>query len=980
MADSEQASPVDDSLAAVMAAKHPLDIDEGIVRGRLLASMFGMPAQHQQVGRYVVLGKLGQGGMGTVLEAFDRTLDRRVAIKLLHEHVDEQHAKRLLREAQALAKLSHPNVVQVYEVGQSGGQTFIAMELVQGHSLQEWLSRAPRPSWREHVQVYLQAGEGLAAAHARGLVHRDFKPGNAVLDDDGRVRVLDFGLARRAEDDAEDGRGPTPPWLPPTVDDDALRQPLTRTGALMGTPAYMAPEQLRGLEADAKSDQFGYCVALYEAVYGERPFTGKTMATLMVSVVEGQVPPAPKGSEVPAALRAVLVRGLAVDPRARWPSMQALLAELRRLASPRRRGWWTLGAAGGLGAALAAIAVVQLREPATTVPPCSFDASVLADTWDDTRREALRERVASSELPFAETTLASLERGLDAWAAGWVDARKDACAATRIEGMQSEAALDLRNVCLERKRRAVEVTLDTLLEDGEGRARRLAAQAPELLDVLPRIEDCADPERLAEIEPLPEPGPRRDAVLRGYDVLAQARALAAAGAIDEARARVSALEQGSPAALAYVPLQLELRAFPAQLDVIRERTGRAIPTLVELAREAAVRRLDELAATLLVEAAHAAAGRWSKPELEQWLVDEAAAALRRLARPDDARTVSLRVAKGQLLAQAGRLDDALATHREAHALARRLGDEAGAEASTLNVAARLADLRRFDEARATLEAGRDAARQRWGARAPLVALYESDLALLAIDTGQFESAATHLDRAEAIVDAAFGAASLKGARARFARTKLDMVVGDFQAGLARTDEVLAILTRELGPDHELLANVHEARGVFRFFTGDLPGSIESYEAALHIRASMFGPEHPLLARLHSNIGESQLGLHRLGAAQASFDRALASLARALPSDHPDLAFPLKGRGQVALAEGRGAHAVVDLERALEIQLAGIAEPLEIADLRFSLARALEASEGHRSARAKELASTAPADFAERDMHEQVVTIDGWLRQ
>jgi serine/threonine-protein kinase len=149
--------------------------------------------RRQRLGRYVVLGELGRGGMGTVLEAFDRTLDRRVALKLLHGGIDEEHTTRLLREAQALAKLSHPNVVQVYEVGEAeGNRTFIAMELVQGRSLREWLAREPPPSWRERVQVYLQAGEGLAAAHARGLVHRDFKPSNVMLRANGEAVVLDF--------------------------------------------------------------------------------------------------------------------------------------------------------------------------------------------------------------------------------------------------------------------------------------------------------------------------------------------------------------------------------------------------------------------------------------------------------------------------------------------------------------------------------------------------------------------------------------------------------------------------------------------------------------------------------------------------------------------------------------------------------------------------------------------------------------------
>jgi hypothetical protein len=205
-----------------------------------------------------------------------------------------------------------------------------------------------------------------------------------------------------------------------------------------------------------------------------------------------------------------------------------------------------------------------------------------------------------------------------------------------------------------------------------------------------------------------------------------------------------------------------------------------------------------------------------------------------------------------------------------------------------------------------------------------------------------------------------------------------MIEGEFASGLARVDAAIPIYTRELGAEHELLGDIHEARGVLRFFTGDLAGSIESYEAALRIRSRILGPEHPVVALLYSNLGESQLALGRLDEAQSNFDRALATLTWSLPANHPDLALPLKGRGQVALADGRPAQAVEDLERALALQLEVGARPLEIADLRVSLAHALRASEGPRSTRAKALALEARADFEKVGMRERVVAIDDWL--
>ncbi len=269
------------------------------------------------IGRFAVLRKVGEGGMGAVYAAFDERLARRVAIKLLHG-VD--HA-RLLREAQALARLSHPHVVQVYEVGEASGRIFVAMEYVEGPTLAAWRTATPRDA-AAILAVYLQAGAGLQAAHASGLVHRDFKPGNVIVGDDGRARVLDFGLAR-AGDSMTDGEVPrTGGYF------GSLTSPLTQTGALMGTPAYMSPEQHAALPLDARSDQFSFCAALYEALYDERPYAGDNVADMTTSMFSGSMRAPRPRPDVPPAVHAAIVRGLAVDPAARWSSMEELLQVL----------------------------------------------------------------------------------------------------------------------------------------------------------------------------------------------------------------------------------------------------------------------------------------------------------------------------------------------------------------------------------------------------------------------------------------------------------------------------------------------------------------------------------------------------------------------------------------------------------------------------------------------------------------------------
>lgn len=303
-------------------------------KARIHAALFeDRPLPPEHLGRFVLRGPLGRGGMGTVLEAYDASLDREVALKVLHPTLARPHARRLVREARALAKLSHPNVVQVYDVGEAEGRTFIAMELVRGQTLREWQERLPRPGWRACVRAYLQAGQGLAAAHAAGLVHRDFKPSNCIIDDDGRVRVLDFGLVRALEDGADDEVSST--GRPRGARDERLADSLTNTGVVLGTAAYMPLEQLEGRPVDARGDQFSFCAALYEALHGERPFACESLDELMAAVASDVVRPPPPGTRVPKSLRRALLRGLLADPARRWPSMAALLTELRHVVAPR---------------------------------------------------------------------------------------------------------------------------------------------------------------------------------------------------------------------------------------------------------------------------------------------------------------------------------------------------------------------------------------------------------------------------------------------------------------------------------------------------------------------------------------------------------------------------------------------------------------------------------------------------------------------
>ncbi|MBA3550177.1 MAG: protein kinase [Nannocystis sp.] len=335
-------STVDPALAATLGTTPTRSDEQSFVRGR-------------KIGRYVIDEHLGAGAMGVVYSAHDPDLDRKVALKFLKSGQGDPKARaRLFREAQSMAKLAHPNVVTVHDVGTHGDEVFVAMEFVQGGTLRQWLDERPR-GWREVVKVFGAVASGLAAAHGAGLVHRDLKPENIMIGTDERVRVMDFGLARAWES------GPGEQVNAESVSSERPQSlNLTRTGALLGTPAYMAPEQWEGAQTDARSDQFSFCVALWESLYGERPFRGQTRAALVLAIVEGKVMPPSDPRRAPIWLRRVAERGLSVNPAARWPSMLALLS---MLTLPRHRWLWPVVGASASAATIGLIAVLNSGAP-----------------------------------------------------------------------------------------------------------------------------------------------------------------------------------------------------------------------------------------------------------------------------------------------------------------------------------------------------------------------------------------------------------------------------------------------------------------------------------------------------------------------------------------------------------------------------------------------------------------------------------------
>jgi predicted Ser/Thr protein kinase/tetratricopeptide (TPR) repeat protein len=394
----------------------PIEVDR--MKAALAAKLFGAdPPESPKIGRYALLKRVGHGGMGVVYSAYDEQLDRKVALKLVREEVltEEAHS-RLEREAKALAKLQHPNVVGVYEVGTHDDRVFLAMEFVEGATLREWLKASPR-SADEIVAVFQQAGQGLAAAHAAGLIHRDFKPDNVLIDGSGRVRVLDFGLARPPR-----GAEGEPPLPPP---DDIPLAELTRTGAIMGTPAYMAPEQITDQNADARSDQFSFCVALFEAVYGRRPFAGRSMRELQAAIMKGpSLPPGPKSAP---QVRRALERGLRESPADRFPEFKELLAALQPPKARRSWGLLALGAAGVVGLGVAGY---MRASPTAAVATCPTAEDAVAELWHDDRKASLQAAVTEAS---GADVWSAFEDSLDNRLRRWSEAQPTACSEDEMD-------------------------------------------------------------------------------------------------------------------------------------------------------------------------------------------------------------------------------------------------------------------------------------------------------------------------------------------------------------------------------------------------------------------------------------------------------------------------------------------------------------------------------------------------------------------
>ena len=799
----------------------------------------------QQIGNYLLLDELGAGGMGFVYAAYDTQLDRRIALKLMHNR-GRTASGRIRREAQAMARLSHPNIVTIYGVHSlSENDLAIAMEYVEGRSLTELLASEPRMDWMAVRSIFTQAARGLAAAHDAGLVHRDFKPGNLLVTDDGQAKIIDFGLVYAEQDSS-------PPFSPEDVSGESEESvKLTNSGARIGTPAYMAPEQFNGEPVDGRTDQFAFCLCLYEAVYGQRAFAVDTFEDLRKRVRAGQWILPKRPDDVPRSVEDILRRGLSSAPERRFLSMRDVAAklELATMSPPlhrRRLFWWT---AAALAAAMV-LAAVMLRP---TAPACQPPKDAFAGIWSSKKQSEVRARILSSGQANAEDTWHRIATGLRAFVVSWLESHVAACEAARLDDERPYVHA-LRGACLNEQRDQFELLVKVLSETPPKSAER----AVDLVAGL-SVRRCDDTSGLLAL-PTPESPERAEAVA-------------------EVRRRLNTLEivylagdhEGGLAASEDSLLKAEALGYAPVVAEAKYWQGRFLTGL---------QRYEQSVGLLET-------------------VYESALALNHL---DLAADVSREVAEVVGLYQ-GEVKRALQWSRSARGLA-RLRDPGGVrDARSLQVLGMLQALGgQSQDAQKALIRANGLLEAYYGPKHPYLIRVASDIGIACLSGGQFHKALEYFKRALQTATALYGDKQKRLSRshlnvglayyylAREARVKAALEQGRLIAGRDNGPDTLRLLKesgRSLSRARTLLEtgtqDEHEdliggiilaAVGSVDLLRGDRVQAQRNFLASVERLRAAVGDRHPYISWAHQGLGEVALADRRAPEAIQHLEKVL----------------------------------------------------------------------------------------------------------
>ena len=948
--DEPDAQGVDDSWGQVLTGIDSLNSvrTAAIGSGRILAPE---PARRprtaatpgERIGRYFVLDVLGKGAMGVVYRAYDPELERAVALKVVNPRyaarrdADEARA-RLVSEARALARLSHPNVTAIYDVGVHGEHVYLAMELVEGGDVAAWLRKQSR-SWREVVEVFRAAAEGVAAAHARGLVHRDIKPSNILLGEDGRVRVTDFGIARvdagiaATPTDAESDLGPT---------DEGI----TQVGFVVGTPAYMAPEQHGGDPVGPAADQYALCVALYEALYGTRPFKGSTREMAFAKLEAGVA--APRESSVPRWVWAVVQRGLQPKPAQRHADVRALCTALgddpvRR----RRRGLVAMGAVG-----VVVLGTVGWARAWSGPAPCDGVGGEMASVWSAERKEGMRTAFVDSGRVYAETTFDRVAEFFDTRAQQWVTMRGEACEATWVRREQSEAMLDRRMACLDRRMDDMDALVEVL-----GKAD--ASVVDRALDATGRLRSldrCADVSVLqAQVAPPEDAVAQQEAAdIRGE--LASARAERHAGHFDDGL-RVAEAARARSDALDYAPVRAEAMLVQAHL---LDEQGRAVEALA-LTKEAlwAAQAVghDQAAAEAAVLLVWLQSERRGDPEAGLEWARYAEATLQRAGGDDDLQgrlwlnEGAARVGAGQfdegqeaydralghfreqfdddhpaipkivfnvanLLYQRGHYEDALVRYRDALEQLERLHGPGHPRCAVAHdaIGNTLRALGQMDEAVAEHQRSAELLRAALGADHP-------DVALSLMNLGHAYDQMQRLEDAQRLYEEALELLGPHSDHVHLpvALNNLGLLHADHgnpAKGLPLVRRALDLLEARLGPNNPQLISPISALARLHTELGQIDQALALIDRQHGLAVAAHGPDHRNAAVALANMGNALRAADRLPEALERFRACLAAFERNRDATPTDITIALNDVNAALMDLGRAEEAMPGLERAL----------------------------------------------------------------
>ncbi|QRN95036.1 serine/threonine protein kinase [Archangium violaceum] len=795
----------------------------------------------ERVDRYVILKAVGEGGMGVVYAAYDPELDRKVALKLLRlETTDaEQGRARLLREAQAMARVSHPNVCSVYDVGTFGEQVFIAMEFISGPTLHQWLKQAR--SWRDVLRVFLQAGQGLEAAHAAGLVHRDFKPANVLIGKDERAYVTDFGLARRVSF-LEEEEPSVALALPPGFEGESspgASASVTQAGVVVGTPNYMPPEQYLGQMPDARSDQFSFCAALFKALYGKRPFEPKQVAEAAGELLERSTAPLtssqqrgagsvihqpPSNSKVPAWVRRAVLKGLSLQPDERFASMSALLQALsqepRRAA--RRQG---LAVAAGLSVALIAAVGVQLHQRGQV---CAGSDQLMARSWNPEVRKKLETAFSATGRAFAPEVARSVGQVLDTYAGEWVRQHTEACEATRVRGVQTEELLSLRVVCLERHRQDFQALAQLLTEAD----RKLVERAVDAVNGLPSPRECQDIVSLSTQASLPADPGLRGQIEQLSTELSAVKALGRAGRYKAALSKAQELEP-KVVATGYLPLQAELHSSLGWYQQTLGDLDAGALQVEQALNDAEAGKADRLKVDALNRLVFIHGLQGQQKQVEQWA---------RLS--------------GSVLSRMGG-DTLLASELEGNlgSVALRQGNYPEAK-------------RRFEKTRELqlkVMAPEDL-RSTWTTY---------NLGVTALMMGERERSLELLSEALGRMETLLGKSHPHVADCHAMLAWANRELGRLEPSLTHARTAVDIQKAHFGEEHPAVADALDAVGMSLIALGRHDEARTTFESALAMKEKALGPDSPDLSFSYDGIGQALLAAGRAEEAIAPLEKALS---------------------------------------------------------------------------------------------------------